>query len=189
MRLIPIPWPYGHRVLTLLWNIFALVILDDFGIWLAVLSFWHLIPGGGGGGGRGMKRVRGDFRTNTQLSSRNNLCHNIDHHNMFSHLSSIGLPVENWKHYKLWTMFPPCIIKITGDQRICCAVALFSAQRRKKQMCIAWQCAFSMSCLRAVLLINRGNQEIGKSYTCISCASGPKEMINITRSLPFPKYL
>ena len=151
--------------------------------WLCChFDIWSL--GGGRGGG-----VRGDFRTNTQLSSRNNLCHNIDHHNMFSHLSSIGLPVENWKHYKLWTMFPPCIIKITGDQRICCAVALFSAQRRKKQMCIAWQCVFSMNCLRAVLLINRGNQEIGKSYTCTSCASGPKEMINITRSLPFPKYL
>ena len=51
-----------------------------------------------------MWRVRGDFRTNTQLSSRNNPCHNIDHHNMFSHLSSIGLPVENWKYNKLWTL-------------------------------------------------------------------------------------
>ena len=72
--------------------------------WLCChFDIWSL--GGGGGGGRGMKRVRGDFRTNTQLSSRNNLCHNIDHHNMFSHLSSIGLPEENWKHYKLWTMF------------------------------------------------------------------------------------
>ena len=79
------------------------------------------------------------------------------------------------------------IMKITGDQRICCPVALFSAQRRKKRLCIARQCAFSMSCLRAVLLINLGNKELEKNiHTCMSCALGPKEMINITTSLPNP---
>ena len=78
------------------------------------------------------------------------------------------------------------IMKITGDQRICCAVALFSAQPRKKRLCIARQCAFSMSCLRALLLINPGNQELEKSYTHYVLCIGSKRKDNHTLQEFYP---